>query len=169
KDEAALEGAGRAAYRLGNFASAHSLLERALEAQASPLEKDQARPGELETMLRNSRRILELRPSGKLRSSERVSRILMDLSIAKKRFSSCAATFGTTDKLPPGLEELNARWASDDVDHSRAKLLQSAARQDTAVQLIYDTEVQTSRICGAPGGDDALLLLLAKSPDTVER
>jgi len=169
KNQAALAGAGRAAYRLGNFATAHSLLERALEAKASPLEKNQTHSGELETMLKNSRRILELRPSGKLRSSERVSRILVDLGIAKKRFSSCAAGFGTTDKLPPALEELNARWASDDVDHGRAKLLQSAARQDAAVQLIYDTEVQTSRICGVPGGDDALLLLLAKSPDTVER
>jgi len=169
KNQAALAGAGRAAYRLGNFATAHSLLERALEAKASPLEKNQTHSGELETMLKNSKRILELRPSGKLRSSERVARILVDLGIAKKRFSSCAAGFGTTDKLPPALEELNARWASDDVDHGRAKLLQSAARQDAAVQLIYDTEVQTSRICGVPGGDDALLLLLAKSPDTVER
>jgi Flp pilus assembly protein TadD len=173
KDQAALEGAGQAAYRLGNFATAHSLLERALEAKASLLEKDQTRTGELETMLRNSRRILELRPSGKLRSSERVARIVEDLGIAKKRFASCAASFGTTEaqiaRLPPVLQQLNARWASDDLDHSRAKLLQSAARQDAAVQLIYDTELQTSRICGAPGGDDALLLLLAKSPDTVER
>ncbi len=169
KNQAALAGAGQAAYQLGNFAAAHSLLERALEAKASPLEKNQTRTGELETMLRNSMRILELRPSGKLRSSDRVSRILVDLDIAKKRFSSCAATFGTADKLPPTLQELNARWASDDPDDRRAKLLQSAARQDTAVQLIYDTEVQTSQICGAPTGDDALLLLLAKSPDTVER
>lgn len=166
KNEASLEGAGRAAYRLGNFAAAHSLLERALEAKASPLEKNQTRTGELETMLKNSMRILQLRPSGELRSSERVRRILVDLGIAKKRFSSCAASFGTTDKLPPTLQELNARWASDDVDDSRAKLLQSAARQDAAVQLIYDTELETSQFCGAPGGDDALLLMLANSPDT---
>jgi hypothetical protein len=31
------------------------------------------------------------------------------------------------------------------------------------MQLIYDTEVQTSQLCGAPGGDDALLLRLATS------
>jgi hypothetical protein len=48
-------------------------------------------------------------------------------------------------------------------------LSRSAARQETAVQLIYDTELQTSRFCGAPEGDDALLLLLAKSPEAAER
>jgi hypothetical protein len=32
------------------------------------------------------------------------------------------------------------------------------------MQLVFDTEVQTNQICGAPSGDDALLLLLARSP-----
>jgi tetratricopeptide (TPR) repeat protein len=169
KNQAALAGAGRAAYQLGNFAAAHSLLERALEAKASLLEKNASPSGELAGMLASSKRILELRPSGKLRSSERVSRILVDLGIAKKRFSSCAASFGTGDKLPLPLQQLNARWASDGSDDSRAVLSRSAARQDAAVQLIYDTELQTSQFCGAPAGDDALLLLLAKSPDTAER
>ena len=27
------------------------------------------------------------------------------------------------------------------------------------MQLVFDTEVQTNRICGAPSGDDALLLI----------
>src|SRR6185437_8613751 len=73
KNQAALEGAGRAAYRLGNFAVAHSLLERALEAKASPLAKDEEKlSGDLPKMLESSKRILELRPSGKLRPEERV-------------------------------------------------------------------------------------------------
>jgi hypothetical protein len=52
---------------------------------------------------------------------------------------------------------------------SRAVLLRSLAQQDAAVQLIFDTELQTSQFCGAPTGDDALLLLLAKSPEVTER
>jgi hypothetical protein len=36
------------------------------------------------------------------------------------------------------------------------------------MNLVYDTEMQTSQICGAPTGDDALLLILAKSPRAVE-
>ena len=166
KNQEALQGAGRAAYRLGNFAVAHSLLERALEAKASP-SRGKNLPGELETMLENSKRILELRPSGKLRPSERVSRILTDSAIAKKRFDGCVAKFDVTG-LPPELLQLKARWASEDT-MGRGMLLRNLARQDAAVQLIFDTELQTNQFCGAPAGDDALLLLLAKSPEVMER
>jgi len=118
-------------------------------------------------MLENSKRILELRPSGKLRPSERVSRILTDSAIAKKRFDGCVAKFDVTG-LPPELLQLKARWASEDT-MSRGMLLRNLARQDAAVQLIFDTELQTNQFCGAPAGDDALLLLLAKSPEVMER
>ncbi len=36
------------------------------------------------------------------------------------------------------------------------------------MKLVYDTELQTSQVCGAPTGDDAVLLMLAKSPKVVE-
>jgi hypothetical protein len=32
------------------------------------------------------------------------------------------------------------------------------------MQLVYDTEVETDKLCTAPTGDDALLLVLATSP-----
>jgi tetratricopeptide (TPR) repeat protein len=166
KNEAALEGAGRAAYQLGNFAVAHSLLERALEAKASPAAKN--RSDDLATMLESSKRILELRPSGKLRPQERVARIIGDRAIAKKRFDSCIAQFDVADRLPPSLQQLKLRWANGNATMSRPVLLQSLAGQDAAVQLIYDTELQSSQFCGAPTGDDASLLLLAKSPEVTE-
>ncbi len=169
KNHAALEGAGRAAYRLGNFAVAHSLLERALEAKASPLLKNENRSGDLATMLENSKRILEVRPSGRLRPEERVARILGDRAIAKKRFDGCIAQFDAASGLPSLLQQLKLRWTAGDAPMSRPVLLQSLAKQDAAVQLIYDTELQTSQFCGAPTGDDALLLLLAKSPEVTER
>jgi Tfp pilus assembly protein PilF len=167
KSLTALEGAGRAAYSLGNFAEAHSLLERALESKASP-EKQNA-SGDLATMLDNSKRILEMRPSGKLRPVERVNRILQDSVIAKKRFDSCIVQFDEENGPPPALQQLKSRWASGAATLSRPVLLRSLAQQDAAVQLIFDTEIQASQFCGAPTGDDALLLLLAKSPDVTER
>ncbi len=167
KNLAALEGAGRAAYELGNFAEAHSLLERALESKASP-EKENA-SGDLATMLENSKRILELRPSGKLRPVERVRRILGDSVIAKKRFDGCIAQVDAKNGQPPALQQLKLRWTSSAAAMSRPVLLRSLVQQDAAVQLIFDTELQTSQFCGAPTGDDALLLLLAKSPDGTER
>lgn len=169
KNQVALEGAGRAAYSLGNFAVAHSLLERAIEAKSSPREKEENLSGDLAAMLANSKRIVELRPSGKLRPSERVSRILADGVIAKKRFDDCAGGFDSANGLPPSLLQLKARWAGANATMTRPVLLRSLARQDAAVQLVFDTELQTSQFCGTPAGDDALLLLLAKSPDAAER
>ncbi len=170
RNQAALEGAGRAAYSLGDFAMAHSLLERALEAKASPLAKvEEKRSGDLAKMLESSKRILELRPSGKLRPEERVARILGDRAIAKKRFDGCMTRFDATSGLPPSLQQLKLRWASGDASDGRVTLLRSLAKQDATVQLIYDTELQTSQFCGAPDGDDAILLLLAKSPEAAER
>lgn len=168
KNQTALEGAGRAAYSLGNFAVAHSLLERATEAKASP-EKEENVSGDLAAMLANSKRILELRPSSKLRPVERVDRLVEDGVIAKKRFDSCIIQFDATKGLPPLLQQLKLRWTGGDVTMSRSVLLRSLARQDAAEQLIFDTELQTSQFCSAPTGDDALLLLLAKSPEVTER
>jgi Flp pilus assembly protein TadD len=167
KNQAVLEGAGRAAYGLGDFAGAHSLLERATEAKASPEKEDIS--GDLAVMLENSKRILELRPSTKLRPAERVTRILEDGVIAKKRFDGCVAPFDAANGLPPLLQQLKVRWASGNASMTRPVLLRSLAQQDTAVQLIFDTELQTSQFCGTPTGDDALLLLLAKSPEVTER
>jgi len=42
-------------------------------------------------------------------------------------------------------------------------LLQDPATQDNMTKLIFQTEEITSRVCGAPSGDDALLLQLANS------
>ncbi len=39
---------------------------------------------------------------------------------------------------------------------------------DAELQLIYDTEKITAAQCGAPTGDDALLLKIAQNPDAVE-
>ena len=36
------------------------------------------------------------------------------------------------------------------------------------IQLIYDTELITQQVCGAPTGDDGLLLKIAQAPNQVE-
>ncbi len=167
KNQAALEGAGRVAYSLGDFAMAHSLLERAIEAKASPREREEQLPGDLSAMLANSKRMIELRPSGRLRPSERVDRIVSDSAIAKTRLDGCVAQIDAANGLPPSLQQLKLRWTSDKAAMARPALLRNLAQQDAAVQLIFDTELQTSQFCGAPTGDDALLLLLARSPEVV--
>jgi hypothetical protein len=66
------------------------------------------------------------------------------------------------------LQNLTTKWASKDATSNRAVLLNDPAQQDATMQLVFDTETQTSKICSAPTGDDALLLQLAKFPKAME-
>jgi tetratricopeptide (TPR) repeat protein len=164
-NQTALIAAGRLEYEDGRFEAAHRLLERAIHGQkhtGTGIAQD------VTTMLENSEKILTLAPSKKLLPSERTDRILIARDIAKKRLDSCSAQVSTTSGAPSSLQSLNARWMGKDATASRAALLKDPLEQDANVKLIFDTEVQTSQICGAPTGDDALLLLLARTPKAME-
>ena len=157
KNETALAAAGRMEYEEGNFEEAHRLLEEAVKEQGDA-------PADIATMLENSVRIVTLSPAEKLSAGERVERILRARELAKRRFDGCIARASTASGLASPLQSLSARWTSGDAKLSREALLGETTAQDATMQLIFDTEVQTNQICGAPSGDDALLLLLAKSP-----
>jgi tetratricopeptide (TPR) repeat protein len=157
KNETALAAAGRMEYEGGNFEEAHRLLEEAVREQGDA-------PADISTMIENSARIVSLSPAEKLSAGERVERILRARELAKRRFDSCVAQVSTAGALASPLQSLGARWANADAKLSREDLLEEAIAQDATIRLIFDTEVQTNQICGAPSGDDALLLLLAKSP-----
>jgi tetratricopeptide (TPR) repeat protein len=157
KNETALVAAGRMEYEGGNFEEAHRLLEEAVKEQGDA-------PADIATMLENSARIVRLSPAAKLPVGERVGRLLRARDLARKRFDACNARLSTASGLAAPLQSLGARWTSGDASLSRAALLTDQARQDATMQLVFDTEVQTNQICGAPSGDDALLLLLARSP-----
>jgi hypothetical protein len=60
-------------------------------------------------------------------------------------------------------QSLAVRWTGPDAKTTRSALLHDSDKQKAALQLIYDTEIQTSHYCAAPTGDDALLLLMAQS------
>ena len=160
KNDPALAAAARMEYDSGNFEEAHRLLEEAAN------EEKRTATGVstgIATMLENSTRILSLSPAEKLSAEERVGRILRARDLAKKRFSGCNTASAAAGSAS-ALQSLGARWASGDASLSRIALLNDPAAQDATMQLVFDTEVQTNRICGAPSGDDALLLLLAESP-----
>jgi Flp pilus assembly protein TadD len=164
KNQTALAAAGRLEFEAGRFEEAHRLLEQAVREQEpnTPMHRD------LSTILDNSLKILTLSPSKKLPPAERVARILKSRDIAKKRFDSCSAKASTAKGLPIPLQNLNSRWMEKEANVGRAALLKDASEQDVNVKLIFDTEVQTSEICGAPTDDDALLLLLAQTSNAME-
>jgi Tfp pilus assembly protein PilF len=162
-DAAAQEAAGRLAYRAGDYGNAerllaHALAERAASHTVIPQDLDDR------TMMENSARIQELMPSSTLPSHERVARILAARSIAKKRFDSCSAQLPAQQPLPSSLLALDTRWLGPDGTSSSTALLIDPALQDSAMQLVFDTEVQTEKLCEPARGDDALLLRFATNP-----
>jgi hypothetical protein len=82
-----------------------------------------------------------------------VSRILEARKIAKERMSGCPALAG----------DLTARWAGPDGTATASALRTDPDEQKSVLQLVYDTEIAASHQCAAPTGDDALILLLARS------
>ena len=167
-NQTALAASARLEYGFGHFEEAHRLFEQYLReheaaASQSPL------PPNFQEMLDTSKNILPLVPSKKLPPVERVTRILKARDIAKKRFASCNAQVAPASGLSSPLQTLAARWMSKEASIDKGKLLNDSGEQDAVMKLVYDTEIQTSQICGAPTGDDALLLLLAKSPKGTEQ
>jgi len=150
-NRAALSEAGKLSYQRGDYTTAVTFLERAVRGQPGN-EEDAA-------LFAKARRILQLVPSETLPERERVDRILSARAIAKSRWDTCAVQ---ADASQDSLQSLATRWRGSDATTARSALLHDSDKQKAALQLIYDTEIQTSQHCAAPTGDDALLLLLAQ-------
>ncbi len=171
RNAAALAGAGRLEYAAGNYEEAYSLLKRAIrEGHSSDPEKaergEESISPDITKIEADAERIVALAPSRELPNAERVDRILGAREIAKKRLDGCNAQLSAASGLPSALQGLGLHWTGKEGAIGRAALLKDPGEQDAVVTLIFDTETQTSQVCGAPAGDDALLLLLARSPQT---
>jgi tetratricopeptide (TPR) repeat protein len=66
------------------------------------------------------------------------------------------------------LQSLTERWKQLPAKLSLRELENDPDLAQTQIQLIYDTEMITQQVCGAPTGDDALLLKIAQAPNQVE-
>jgi Flp pilus assembly protein TadD len=67
------------------------------------------------------------------------------------------------------LQALAERWQQLPAKISVSALEKDPELTQTQIQLIYDTEIVTQTVCGAPAGDDALLLRIAQAPNQVEQ
>jgi hypothetical protein len=56
---------------------------------------------------------------------------------------------------------LQAQWAAPLNTAAAAALRSDTDQQDAAMQLVYNTEIATQKVCAPATGDDALLLMLA--------
>ena len=166
----ALAKAGALAYGMGDYTEARGLLARAVrESAGAKRGTDVGVAAELNRMYERADRIVELEAPSSLAGPARATRVLQSLEIARHRMEACMAGPGTAGgAVAPGLADLVTRWARHDERGRREALAHDEARQDGLLKLAYDTEVETSKVCGQPTGDDALLLRLAQAPAAAE-
>lgn len=172
----ALEGAGEMAFQLGRYTMAHGYLDRALKAcsAAHPL-KDQALA---EKNLQIANAVVAIYPSEQLPQRERLLRVVRAYEVARKRYTACANGNAGQNQIPQNgstqiqnndqMSALGTRWQNAKPRLTVTALVDSAQLEKTAMQLVYDTEQVTVRVCGEPTGEDAALLRIAASPDSVD-
>lgn len=161
----ALLGASRAAYALGRYQEAKELLERTLnhpgfEKQPSDIQ------AQYRDMLSDADHILLLYPDSGLSFHVRAERILNARRIAQERLAAC---LNTKTAVPSELQTLAGQWHQLPATLRLLQLEQDPELEQTIMQLVYQTEQITSQQCGAPTGNDALLLKIAQAPEAVEQ
>jgi tetratricopeptide (TPR) repeat protein len=155
RNPVAYEKAGRLAYQMGDYARARNWLERAVRESGGTAVGANA-------LLKNTERLLVLSPAAARSTKEQITRLLDNEATAKTRWMACVATLSKEGPLPAVLA-LNARWAQADGISTRDALAADQGNEDMVTGLIDESEMLAEDLCGAPTGDDALLLLLAKN------
>ncbi len=153
-NRAALAGAGFAAFQLGRYPLAQQYLEAAVAA--NPSDKQSA------DRLKLTEMVLEMDPFRRQLSVARRDRIVVSaFTTAGERLKACSAASGLA--LPTASQSsLAADWARLKPQIVEAELRRNPDLAESAMDLVFDIERQTSATCGTPTGADMALLLIAK-------
>lgn len=153
-NEAALAGAGWAAFQLGRY----PLAERYLQA-AVALDPNDTQSAE---RLKTTQLVLRMDPFQRQISVDERDRIVVEaFATAGKRLSSCAtpkAAAASTASQP----SLADTWAKMKPRISEQQLRRNPDLVEQAMDLVFEIERQTNATCGTPSGEDLALLLIAK-------
>jgi tetratricopeptide (TPR) repeat protein len=173
----ALEGTGQMAFLLSRYKMARTYLDRALKASsaAHPL-MDRALA---EKNLRIAQAVVAVYPSEELPQRERLLRVVRAYEVARKRYTACVNGMAGQSQTPQNgstqiqnndqMTALGNRWQNSRPQLTVAALVDSAQLEKTTMQLVYDTELAAVQLCGEPTGEDAALLRIAASPDSVDQ
>jgi tetratricopeptide (TPR) repeat protein len=161
---AALQGAGRTAFQLGMYRVANSYLRKLL-ARSATIPIPDAEKSAARSMLAIANRVLLLYPGYDLPSRVRAERILAARNTARQRLDDCTARSPVT----PQIVAVTNRWGQLPPRVTVPMLERQPDLEQTVLKLVYDTEITTAKTCGAPSGDDALLLRIAQKPEAVEQ
>jgi tetratricopeptide (TPR) repeat protein len=151
QNQAALTGAGVAAFRLGLYPTAKRYLQNAV-AQSS----GDAQSAE---WLRKTNAVLALDPyQHQISNSERASIVVNAFTVAGARLKTC------TQQNAPQANwlDMEQQWNRLKPQVTAAGLRRNADTVNTAMDLALNIENKTNGICGSSSEADAALLLVAK-------
>ncbi|HEY7351812.1 MAG TPA: tetratricopeptide repeat protein [Terriglobales bacterium] len=154
-DADALARAGQAAFELGQY----RLAERYLTSTLS-LKPEDAHSAEL---LKMCRTIPTLDPYNFYSATKRDHVVLSDFETAGERLKECVNGSNKVAAADSSLQALYAQWMDMKTRLNQRSLRQHPELTDSAMNLVFNVERETSSICGAPAGNNLLLLLIAKN------
>lgn len=158
-DAATLKGAGDAAFELGQY----SVAEHYLEMAAAEDPKDTQAAERLKT----AQMVVRMDPFRDEISSEERNRIIVEaFATAGERLSHCPVpnNAGAVSAGSPPVSEANVseQWAELKSRVTERELRRDPDLGQTAMDLVFRIERETSAACGMPSGADLALLLIAK-------
>jgi tetratricopeptide (TPR) repeat protein len=163
--QAALNGAGQAAFQLGRYRTAQGYLQSAVRLDSQNTQASQ--------LLRTATLVLQGDPyAPRISDGERDQRMRAAFLAAGERLDDCAKSTGTDlSPVSPsvGLPALKAQWLDKAPKLTRLRPPRDGADVDAVMDLVFEIERQTQAMCGSPIGFDEALLLLSQNRGGVER
>ena len=155
RDAAALAGAGNAAFQLGRYPLAEHYLQSAVAANAN----DKASAEQLKT----TEMVLRMDPfRPQISPGERNRLVVQAFAAAGRRLMNCTPAENVAPKTGRGEPNLGDEWTSLKPRVSLRNLERNPLLADTAMNLVFRIEKQTSVFCGSPAATDYALFLISK-------
>lgn len=149
----ALAGAGLTAFELGRYPAAYRYLQGA--AAANPED------AQIVTLLKTTDLVLQMDPfQPQISADHRNWIVVTAFTVAGERLKACSA--GNAPSSSESVTSLTERWRRMKPKINPEDLKNNPDLADSAMDLIFDIERQTSATCGSPAGTDLALLLIAK-------
>jgi tetratricopeptide (TPR) repeat protein len=149
----ALARVGRAAFELGECQVAERYLKSAVVESPNDAQSAQ--------LFATCRAVRNLDPYSFWSSRDRERTVLGDFDTAGNRLQSCMGP-ALAQAGNQALQSLNAQWTDMKTKLNKNSLRVHPEWSDSAMDMVFNIERETSSFCGSPTGDDLVLLLIAK-------
>ena len=149
----ALAGAGYAAFELGRYPVAFRYLQAAVASDPNDSES--------EARLKTTEMVLHMDPFRRdISVTERNRVVVTAFDTAGQRLKSCNLPISSGSAT--GDESLSDQWERLKPQVTEAGLRRNADLVETAMDLVFRVEHETSNACGVPTGADLALLLISR-------